>query len=272
MTQVLSFANFKGGVGKTSTTALTAYNLAKLGKKVLVIDFDAQANITSMLVKTKNLGVTDDTIITINKTLMYAINNEVPLSEIVLSITDNLDLIPNAVDFSIYSRYLEKNFDSEFDKISFFKNLLEPLKHQYDFIFIDVPPTLSLLNDTAFYSCDQIIIVLQTQERSLSGAEVFVEYLVENIKNEFNSNVDVLGILPVLSKKGSPVDQEILRAATDEFGEEWIFDSKINIMERIKRMDMQGITDNPRDVHDKNVHLKFTNVANELLERLESEG
>lgn len=271
MTQVLSFANFKGGVGKTSTTALTAYNLAKLGKRVLVVDFDAQANITSLLVKTKNSGVSDDTIITINKTLMYAINNDIPLSDIALNISNNLDLIPNAVDFSIYSRYLENSFSSEFEKISSFKKLLDPLKVDYDFIFIDVPPTLSLLNDTAFYSCDQIIIVLQTQERSLSGAEVFVEYLVDNIKNEFNSDVDVLGILPVLSKKGSPVDEEILRAATDEFGEEWIFENKINIMERIKRMDMLGITDNPRDIHDKNVHLKFTNVAKELLTRLESE-
>ena len=50
---VMSFANFKGGVGKTSTTALVGYNLAKLGHKVLIIDFDAQANMTSLLLKTK---------------------------------------------------------------------------------------------------------------------------------------------------------------------------------------------------------------------------
>ncbi len=149
---------------------------------------------------------------------------------------------------------------------------MEPLKSQYDFIFIDVPPTLSLLNDTAFYACDQIVVVLQTQERSLAGAEVFITYLQDTLINDFHSLVDILGILPVLSKKGARVDEEILKAAIEEFGEENIFENKISIMERIKRMDMEGITDNPKDVHDRRVHEAFTNVAKEIISRLEKVG
>ena len=73
---VMSFANFKGGIGKTSTSALVGYNLSKLGKKVLIIDFDAQANLTSLLLKTK---ASDSDIITIDTSLMSAINEKVLL-------------------------------------------------------------------------------------------------------------------------------------------------------------------------------------------------
>ncbi|MCG4607474.1 AAA family ATPase, partial [Bifidobacterium longum] len=72
----------------------------------------------------------------------------------------------------------------------FRKLLEEQLIDHYDFIFIDVPPTLGLSNDTAFYACDQIIIVLQTQERSLVGAEYLLEYLQRVIINSFQSKVD----------------------------------------------------------------------------------
>lgn len=264
----LSLANFKGGVGKTSTTALVAYNMVKrLHKKVLLVDFDAQANLTNLMLKTALINTTDDDFV-INNTLMYAIANNINLEDIILPVFEGLDLIPNAVDFAIYTRFLEKHFSSEIDKISFFSKLIQPLKDQYDYIFIDVPPTLSLLNDTAFFASDQIVVVLQTQERSLAGAEVFIDYLISNIKDEYNSGVDVLGILPVLSKSGAAVDTEVIRAATENWGNKWIFSNQIKLMERVKRMDMTGITDNSSDVHDKNVHKKFTDVAKEIINRL----
>lgn len=266
MSKVISFANFKGGVGKTSTTALVGYNLAKQGHKVLMIDFDAQANLTSLILKTSNNE--EDGIITIETSLMTAINENLSPRDVTLKINDNLSLIPNAVDFSVYARFLERNFETEIEKVAFFKKFIEPIREEYDFIFIDVPPTLSLLNDSAFYACDYIIVVLQTQERSLAGAEVFISYLQDTLIDEFNSEIDILGILAVLSKKGARVDEEILNAATQEFGVENMFDTKISIMERIKRMDMQGITDNPSDPHDKRVHNVFLNVGNELIKRI----
>ncbi|WP_101774052.1 ParA family protein [Peptostreptococcus faecalis] len=268
MGKVISFANFKGGVGKTSTTALVGYNLSKMGKKVLMIDFDAQANLTSLLLKTKSK---DEDIVTIGTSLMSAITNNINLGEIVLNIEDNLDLIPNAVDFSMYPRFLEKEFDDENKRVSFFNSLIVDLKKEYDYIFIDVPPTLSLLNDTAFFSCDQIVVVLQTQERSLAGAEIFIKYLQDTLIDIFHSGVDILGILPVLSKKGAKVDLVVLEEAKKEFGENNVFNNTISIMERVKRMDMTGITDDKKDIHDKRVHSAFSNVAKELLDRLEME-
>lgn len=266
---VLSFLNFKGGVGKTSATALVSYNLAKMGKKCLVIDFDPQANITALFLKTKYQN--KDKVATIESSLMTALNREESLDSITIEIEDNLYLTPNAVDFSMYSRFLERNFMDEKERIGFFKKKVDSLRDKYDFIFIDVPPTISLPNDTAFYACDQIIVVLQTQERSLQGAEVLIEYLQNSIVDAYDSKVDILGILPFLSKRSASVDKEILDAASEEFGDENIFNAKIMQMERVKRMDMTGITDNPSDSWDKKTHAAFKGVANEILERLGEE-
>lgn len=263
MGKVLSFANFKGGVGKTSTTALVGWNLAQKGKKILMIDFDAQANLTSLLLKTKE---SEEEIIAIETSLMNAITNNISLKDITLKITNNIDLVPNAVDFSMYPRFLEKTFKEERDRVAFFKSKVDEIKNDYDYIFIDVPPTLSLLNDTAFFSCDEIIIVLQTQERSLAGAEIFIKYLQETLIDIFNANIDVSGILPVLSKKGAKVDLVVLEDAKKEFGENNVFKNTISLMERVKRMDMTGITN--EDMHDRKVHEAFNAVADELVNRL----
>ena len=264
---VMSFCNQKGGVGKTSTTALVSYNLSKLGYKTLVIDFDPQANITQLFLKTKTRG--QSAVATINKSLMTVLQNEEPLTNAILSINENLDLIPTAVDFSLYGRFLENKESDEKSRVAYFRKLLEEqLIDHYDFIFIDVPPTLGLSNDTAFYACDQIIIVLQTQERSLVGAEYLLESLQRVIINSFQSKVDVIGLLPVLSKRDSSVDAKILQSASEEFGESNIFNSHITIMERVKRMDMTGITDNDKDAWDRKTQNAYKAVAEEIIERL----
>ena len=125
-----------------------------------------------------------------------------------------------------------------------------------------------MANDSAFYACNQLIIVLQTQERALDGAKVLVNYLQSNLIDDFHSNVDILGILPVLSKRNAQVDTEILNSAIQEFGQENIFSNHIMTMERVKRMDMTGITDGKNDIWDKRTHQAYINVAKEILERL----
>lgn len=266
-TTVMSFCNQKGGVGKTSTTALVSYNLSKMGYKCLAIDFDPQANLTSLFMKTKSKQ--KDGIVPIKTSLMMAIKNDINLNKITIDITKNLSLIPNAADFFLYNRFLESSFTNEQDRVEFLsKKINAELRGKYDFIFIDVSPTFSLTNDTAFYACDQLVIVLQTQERALEGSRVLLSYLQENLINEFGSNVDILGILPVLSKKNAQVDEAILKAATKEFGPENIFNSRVMIMERVKRMDLTGITDGRTDVWDKKTHKVFADVGQEIIDRL----
>lgn len=136
-----------------------------------------------------------------------------------------------------------------------------------------MPPTLSSYTDSSMIASDYIVIVLQTQERSLVGAEAFIHYAQE-LYDTYSSevNFDIIGILPVLLKNTSPVDQTILEQSKEKFGSENLFENVVRNMERIKRYDLIGIT-NPdnthiRDMHDLRLHDLYSKITDELLERI----
>ncbi|MBM7580824.1 ParA family protein [Jeotgalibacillus terrae] len=260
---VVTFGNFKGGTGKTTNSTMIAYSLAKMGYKVLLSDQDPQANATSLYLKTKAL-ITDD-IVSFEKTLMSAIQSE-DLSSIVTEINENLFLLPSFSDFALYPKFLEKKFASDIDRVQYFSSLIEPLKSDFDFIFIDVPPTISIITDSALYASNFVVVVLQTHERSLQGAEVFTTYL-QSLIDDYGADMDILGILPVLLKNGAPVDVATLENAKKIFGKHNLFKTLVKNMERLKRFDITGITE--EDMHDKRVIKSYNNVATEFLERLQ---
>lgn len=271
MSTNITFGNFKGGTGKTTNSALISYHLARKGYKTLLVDLDPQANATSLLLKTAQ-NESKETI-SFPKTLMTAISEE-NLSQIITPIMKNLSLLPGFADFTSYPLFLEKKFpDSQRDRIFFLKKLITPLEDQYDFIIFDVPPTLSSYTDSSMVASDYIVIVLQTQERSLVGAEAFIQYTQE-LYDTYSSevNFDIIGILPVLLKNTSPVDQTILEQSKEKFGSENLFENVVRNMERVKRYDLIGIT-NPdsthtRDMHDLRLHELYSKITDELLERI----
>lgn len=263
---IVTFGNFKGGTGKTTNSTMIAYALSEMGYKVLLCDQDPQANATTLYLKTK-ASITDE-IVTFNKTLMAAIQEE-DLGQIVTEVKENLYLLPSFSDFALYPRYLEKKFPTDTSsRVKYFDSLIEPLKKDYDFIFIDVPPTISVITDAALYASDFVVVVLQTQERSLQGAEVFTGYL-QSLIDEYGANLDIIGILPVLLKNGAAVDLATLENAREIFGPENLFENVVNNMERLKRFDITGITND--DMHDRKVHTSYKIIAEEFIQRLESE-
>lgn len=262
---VVTFGNFKGGTGKTTNSTMLAYTLAKQGYKVLLCDQDPQANATTLYLKTK--AAREDNYITFEKTLMAAMQ-EGDLKDIVTEIVDNLYLLPSFSDFAQYPKFLEKRFESDLDRVMYLSTLLEPLKSEFDFIFIDVPPTISIYTDSALYASDYVVVVLQTQERSLQGAEVFRGYL-QDLLDDYDADFDILGILPVLLKNGAAVDLATLENAKDAFGAHNLFESVIRNMERLKRYDITGILE--EDMHDKRVMAVYDTVAQEFLLRLQRE-
>nr|WP_199202585.1 AAA family ATPase [Listeria seeligeri]QPL19351.1 ParA family protein [Listeria seeligeri] len=273
MAKVITFGNFKGGTGKTTNSAMIGHELARQGHKVLLIDLDPQANATALYLLTKQR--IEDQVVTFDKTLMSAIADE-NLEDIVLKIKENLYLLPSFADFTSYPLFLEKKFpNNQFDRVAYFSKLINPLKNQFDFILIDVPPTLSSYTDSALYSSDYTIIVLQTHERSLVGAEAYVKYLQELIDN-YHADFDILGVLPVLLKNNAAVDISTLENAKESFGEQNLFKTVVKNMERLKRYDLIGIVDpeidNSADMHDKRVLNLYKNVTDELLERLRAKG
>ena len=282
----------KGGVGKTTNSVMTAYQLAKLGYKTLVCDLDPQANATQLLRRT--YGLQHGTDLQIDKTMMVALTEENIKSDIV-NIMDNLYLLPSSEDFKNYPDFLEMKFmldkekieagnsntlQSEMSKIkeqriAYFAQQLAKVRDEYDFIIIDVPPTLSIFTDSAIYATDFVIIVLQTQQRSLDGAETFFEYLQQMYNDYANIDFDILGVLAVLLKYNVGLDSQILKDAEADFGKDMLFKQIIRHMERLKRYDRTGIAEKgltKYDMHDTRLHYIYNTLTQEIVSRLKDKG
>lgn len=286
------YGNMKGGVGKTTNSVMTAYQLAKLGYKTLVCDLDPQANATQLLRRT--YGLQHGTDLQINKTMMVALTEE-NIKSAIVNIMDNLYLLPSSEDFKNYPDFLEMKFmldkekiesgdsttlQSEMSKvkeqrISYFAQQLAKVRDDYDFVIIDVPPTLSTFTDSAIYATDFVIIVLQTQQRSLDGAETFFEYLQQMYNDYANVHFDILGVLTVLLKNNVGLDNQILKDAETDFGKDMLFNQIIRHMERLKRYDRTGIAEKgltKYDMHDTRLHYIYNTLTKEIVARLKDKG
>ncbi|MDM8246997.1 AAA family ATPase [Collinsella tanakaei] len=286
------YGNMKGGVGKTTNSVMTAYQLAKLGYKTLVCDLDPQANATQLLRRT--YGLQHGTDLQINKTMMVALTEE-NIKLAIVNIMDNLYLLPSSEDFKNYPDFLEMKFmldkekieagdsttlQSEMSKvkeqrISYFAQQLAKVRDEYDFVIIDVPPTLSIFTDSAIYATDFVIIVLQTQQRSLDGAETFFEYLQQMYNDYANIDFDILGVLAVLLKNNVGLDNQILKDAETDFGKDMLFNQIIRHMERLKRYDRTGIAEKgltKYDMHDTRLHYIYNTLTKEIIARLKDKG
>ena len=286
------YGNMKGGVGKTTNSVMTAYQLAKLGYKTLVCDLDPQANATQLLRRT--YGLQHETDLQIGKTMMVALTEE-NIKPAIVNIMDNLYLLPSSEDFKNYPDFLEMKFmldkekiesgdsttlQSEMSKvkeqrIAYFAQQLAKVRDEYDFVIIDVPPTLSIFTDSAIYATDFVIIVLQTQQRSLDGAETFFEYLQQMYNDYANIDFDILGVLAVLLKNNVGLDNQILKDAETDFGKDMLFNQIIRHMERLKRYDRTGIAEKnltKYDMHDTRLHYIYNMLTKEIVTRLKDKG
>lgn len=292
MATTLLFGNMKGGVGKTTNSVMVAYQLAQMGYKTLVCDLDPQSNATQLLRRTYGLQH-DGEDLKIDKTMMVALNEE-DISSAIVNVMDNLYLLPSSEDFKNYPDFLEIKFMPNKEKIeqnpsllqsemshvkeqriAYFAKQLETINDDYDIIIIDVPPTLSVFTDSAIYATNEVVIVLQTQQRSLDGAETFFEYLQQMYNSYSNVDFDILGVLPVLLKTRSGLDDQILKDAKEDFGDDALFDNIIHHMERLKRYDRTGIADKDltkSDIHDRRIHYIYSQLTKEIIQRLKDKG
>lgn len=175
---ILAIANHKGGTGKSTGTCNIGAGLAKEGKRVLLIDLDAQANLSM------SFGIRNP-----SKHVYGAMRGKYPLSAAVVSIGDNLSLAPSVLDLSA----AEIELASESGRELILRELLEPLKESYDFVLIDCSPNLGLLTLNAFAAAQRVIIPLQLEYFAAQGLAT-LESVVSKIQRRLNPSLEVGGV------------------------------------------------------------------------------
>ena len=205
---VISVINQKGGVGKTTTTINLATALAKKGKKILIIDLDPQGNATTGLGKSNN-----DEEKSVYNILIGKISAENAIQE---SSVKGLDLIGSNVNLS----GLEVETANDANRAFLLKEILKKennsLFNDYENIFIDCPPSLSLLTVMSLVSADELLIPLQTEFFALEGITQLVK-TIDRIKANLNPKLSIRGILLTMFDKRNKLSSQVDNEARKHF-------------------------------------------------------
>ncbi|EMG1474512.1 AAA family ATPase, partial [Enterococcus faecalis] len=255
------FGQQKGGVGKTTDTCMITLVAAMLMKKrTILIDIDLQANATNFM--TKTFGVE-----TVPQTLMSALENG-DLRPAIVNLKENLDLIPAGYDMRLYTEFLTENFDNTIDRTFYLKNLIEEIKDDYDYIFIDIPPSTDLKVDNAMVACDYLVVVQETQQFSFEGSQRLIFDYIQTLVDDFGSDVpiQIAGILPALLQQKRPMHQKLVEETIDTFGRDNVFNTIIQNHARLEWYPRIGFQF--QDYHDKKMIALFADIFCELEERI----
>ncbi|WP_373472137.1 ParA family protein [Carnobacterium alterfunditum] len=206
MARIISVANQKGGVGKTTTTVNLGACLAYFGKKILLVDIDAQGNATS------GLGVRKSDV---EKDIYDILVNETPVKEVVLSSSrENLWVVPATIQLA----GAEIELTSQMARESRLKQALEKVKDDYDYILIDCPPSLGHLTINAFTASDSILIPVQCEYYALEGLSQLLN-TVRLVQKHFNPELKIEGVLLTMLDARTNLGYEVVDEVKKYFRE-----------------------------------------------------
>ena len=220
MGRVILVGATKGGVGKSVSSYNLAYSLANMGKRVLAVDFDSQANLTTCF------GVEDPAAVpvTIGHLMMAQIEDEeLPdPSEYILN-RNGVDFIPSSMVLSAVDAKLRLEMGAE----RMLANILEPLKESYDYLILDTCPALGALTINALAAADGVVITVNPQLLAMVGLQEFLK-TIKKIKSRINPKLEVEGILLTMCESRTNLCKVISEQVMETFdGQIRIFESKI---------------------------------------------
>lgn len=204
MARVIGLVNQKGGVGKSTTAVNLGAYLAVLGRRTLLIDFDPQANASSALGHGP-LKTTDS--------IYHGIfGHKDPYGLIVPSPLYNFHLIPSAPHLAGAMIELVDKPEREY----FLRKFLNFIRHHYDYVIIDMPPSLSLLTVNGLVASDEILIPVQAEYYSLEGIGQLLE-TIDLIKNNLGHNLKVAGAVVTMYDEGEKLNRDVARNLREYF-------------------------------------------------------
>ena len=259
-TEILSIINQKGGVGKTTTTINLAAGLALKDKKILVIDLDPQGNATT------GLGLLNSE--SSDETIYGVLNGAKKIFEVIKKTQfQNLDLVSSNVDLS----GLEVETASDSRRAFILKErimaYLKDFSDKYEYVFIDCPPSLSLLTVMALVASHSLVVPLQTEFFALEGLTQLMK-TIDRIKINLNNELKIKGILLTMYDKRNKLSSQVEKEARDYFKEK-VYSTVIPRNVRLSEAPSHGV---PVLIYDKSCSgsKSYFNFAEEFLNKQET--
>ena len=218
--KIIALTNQKGGVGKTTTTVNLGVSLAQKGKKVLLIDADAQANLTMSL----GYSRPDDLSDTLSSIMQDVIDDKpFDVQKAILHHEEGVDLLPSNIELS----GLEVRLINAMSRESVLKTCINQVKEKYDIVLVDSMPSLGMLTINALAASDSIIIPTQPHYLSAKGLELLL-HSVSKVRRQINSKLRIEGILMTMVMPRTNISKEITATVKSAYGQRIrIFESQI---------------------------------------------
>jgi chromosome partitioning protein len=202
MGKIIVFANQKGGVGKTTSCVNIGAYMAVMGKKVLLVDFDPQGNLSS------SVGAAEK-----NKGIYEVISGKMPLLEAVTSTSQqNLSVVSSNIDLTGANVELVNVVNREF----YLKNALSQDKDAWDYILIDCPPSLGILTLNGLAASEQVLIPLQCEYFALEGLSLLLQ-TIQKVQQEINKSLKIGGIFFTMYDSRTRLAREVVEEVTGYF-------------------------------------------------------
>lgn len=258
MSKTIAIANQKGGVGKTTTTVNLGIGLAKEGKRVLLIDCDAQASLTESL-GYRNPDGMDTTL----STIMQKVIEEQPIAadEGILHHAEGIDLVPANIELSGMETALINIMSRE----RILKDYINQVKSNYDYILIDCTPSLGMLTVNALTAANEVIIPVQAHFLPAKGLEQLMK-TVSKVKRQINPKLRIGGILLTMLDSRTNFAKEISSLIRDTYGKNLkIFKAEIPMSIRAAETSASGKSIYAYDKNSK-VAEAYKNLTKEVLD------